>query len=75
VNAGKNIRLLVEDDELTMPIPVEIKFEAQSTHKGDKCTVMVSIERLQTRAEADGYRRAWSQALENLKEFIENTPA
>jgi uncharacterized protein YndB with AHSA1/START domain len=52
VNANKNIRLLAEDDGLTWPAPVEIKFEA----KGDKCTVMVSIERLQTRAEADGYR-------------------
>jgi len=72
VNAGKNIRLLVEDDELTMPIPVEIKFEAQSTKKGDKCTVMVSIDRLQTRAEADGYRRAWSDSLDKLKAFIES---
>jgi uncharacterized protein YndB with AHSA1/START domain len=68
VNVGKNIRLIAEDDELTMPIPVEIKFEA----KGDKCTVMVSIDRLQTRAEADGYRRAWSEALEKLKAFIES---
>ena len=32
-----------------------------------KCTVMVAIERLQTRAEADGYRRAWSAALERLE--------
>ena len=56
---GKNIRLVAEDEGLTLPTPVEIKFEG----KADKCTVMVSIERLQTRAEADGYRRAWSDAL------------
>lgn len=67
VNAGKNIRLVAEDAGLTLPTPVEIKFEA----KGDKCTVMVSIERLQTRAEADGYRRAWSEALERLKAIVE----
>jgi uncharacterized protein YndB with AHSA1/START domain len=67
VNPGKNIRLLAEDEGLTWPTPVEIKFEA----KGEKCTVMVSIERLQTRAEADGYRRAWSEALERLKATLE----
>jgi len=46
---------------------VEIKFEGS----GARCTVMVAIERLQTRAEADGYRRAWSEALERLKACIE----
>ena len=67
VNAGKNIRLIAEDEGLTLPTPVEIKFEG----KGDKCTVMVSIERLQTRAEADGYRRAWGDALDRLKAHVE----
>jgi uncharacterized protein YndB with AHSA1/START domain len=68
VNAGKNIRLLAEDDELTMPIPVEIKFVG----KGKHCTVMVTLDRLQTRAEADGFRRAWSESLDRLKAFIES---
>jgi len=67
VNAGKNIRLVAEDKALTLPTPVEIKFEA----KGASCTVMVAIERLQTRAEADGYRRAWSAALDKLKAHLE----
>jgi uncharacterized protein YndB with AHSA1/START domain len=65
--SGKNIRLIAEDEGLTLPTPVEIKFEG----KGDKCTVMVSIERLQTRAEADGYRHAWSDALSRLKAVLE----
>ena len=64
---GKNIRLIAQDEGLTLPTPVEIKFE----RNGDKCTVMVSIERLQTRAEADGYRRAWSDALSRLKALLE----
>ena len=68
VNPGKNIRMLAEDEGLTLPTPVEIKFEG----KGAKCTVMVSIERLQTRAEADGYRRAWGETLDKLKAFIES---
>jgi uncharacterized protein YndB with AHSA1/START domain len=68
VNAGKNIRLLAEDEGLTLPTPVEIKFTPNGAH----CTVMISIERLQTRAEADGYRRAWSEALDRLKATIES---
>lgn len=67
VNAGKNIRMTAEDEGLTLPTPVEIKF----TPNGAKCTVMIAIERLQTRAEADGYRRAWSDALERLKAVVE----
>jgi uncharacterized protein YndB with AHSA1/START domain len=67
VNAGKNIRLIAEDAGLTHPTPVEIKF----TPNGANCTVMVGIERLQTRAEADGYRHAWGNALAKLKAVIE----
>jgi uncharacterized protein YndB with AHSA1/START domain len=67
VNAGKNIRMIAEDAGLTFPTPVEIKF----TPNGANCTVMVAIERLQTRAEADGYRRAWGEALERLKATVE----
>jgi hypothetical protein len=33
---------------------------------------MVAIERLQTRAEADGYRRAWGEALDRLKAKVES---
>ena len=67
ITAGKGIRLIAEDVGLTLPAPVDIKFEGS----GAKCTVMVAIERLQTRAEADGYRRAWSDALDRLKAWIE----
>jgi len=68
VNPGKNIRLVAEDPGLTLPTPVEIKF----TPNGKNCTVMIAIERLQTRAEADGYRHAWSAALDRLKTHVEN---
>jgi uncharacterized protein YndB with AHSA1/START domain len=71
VNAGKNVRLIAEDEGLTLATPVEIKFETPSNGKADQCTVMVGIERLQTRAEADGYRRAWGEALARLKAMIE----
>jgi uncharacterized protein YndB with AHSA1/START domain len=67
VNPGKSIRLLWQDPGLTMPTPVEIKFAPA----GAKTTVMVTIDRLQTRAEADGYRRAWGEALDRLKGILE----
>jgi uncharacterized protein YndB with AHSA1/START domain len=67
VAPGKTIRLTWEDAGLTMPAPVEIRFAPS----GAKTTVMVTIERLQTRAEADGYRRAWGEALERLKHTLE----
>ena len=63
----KAIRLLWEDEGLTMPTPVEIKFAPA----GAKTTVMVTIDRLQNRAEADGYRKAWGEALERLKAHVE----
>ena len=69
VTAGKSIRLVAEDAGLTLPTPVDIKFDGAGT----KCTVMVGIDRLQTRAESDGYRRAWSDALDRLKAFVEAT--
>ncbi len=67
VTAVKSIRLIAEDEGLTLPTPVEIKF----TPNGKNCTVMVSVGRLQTRAEADGYRRAWGEALDRLKAVVE----
>jgi uncharacterized protein YndB with AHSA1/START domain len=69
LNPGKNLRFMAEDAGLSLATPVEIKFAPT----GAKCTVMVAIERLQTRAEADGYRHAWGEALERLKTTLEST--
>jgi uncharacterized protein YndB with AHSA1/START domain len=64
---GKVIRGVCEDEDLSQPTPIEIKFQPA----GAKCTVMVTIDRLQTRAEADGYRAAWGAALDRLKGVLE----
>ncbi len=53
--------------ECADPEPVEVKFQPS----GAKTIVMVTIDRLQTRAEADGYRKAWGEALERLKSVLE----
>ena len=50
VNAGKNIRLIAEDEGLTLPTPVEIKFDAQRRQvHGDG----------QHRSPADARRGGW----------------
>lgn len=69
INPGKALKLMWEDPGLALATPVEIKFDGAAG--AGKCTVMVSVERLQTRAEADGYRRAWGQALDRLKALLE----
>lgn len=47
---------------------MEVKFQPS----GAKTTVIVTHDRLQTRADADGLRRAWGEALERLKAMLES---
>ncbi|MBL8230120.1 MAG: SRPBCC domain-containing protein, partial [Bryobacterales bacterium] len=46
---------------------VDVVFQA----KGTKTGVIVTHDRIQTRAEADGLRRAWGEALDRLKQMLE----
>ena len=64
---GKSIRMVWHDAYEGANTPVEIKFQPN----GAKTTVMVTHERLQTREEADGLRRAWGGALDRLKKLLE----
>ena len=68
VNPGKAIKLTWAQPDAASDTPVEIKFQPA----GAKTTVMVTHDRLQTRAEADGLRRAWGEALERLKAVLES---
>lgn len=63
----KAIRLLWQQADAAADTPVEVKFQPA----GAKTTVIVTHDRLQTRAEADGLRRAWGEALERLKAILE----
>jgi uncharacterized protein YndB with AHSA1/START domain len=67
VNPGKVIRLVWQQPDAAPDTPVEVKFQPA----GAKTTVMVTHDRLQTRADADGFRRAWGAALERLKTLLE----
>lgn len=64
---GKSIRLLWTQADAAGDTPVEIKCQPA----GAKTTVMITHDRLQTRAQADGLRRAWGEALERLKALLE----
>jgi uncharacterized protein YndB with AHSA1/START domain len=64
---GKSIKLDWTQADAAPNTPVEVKFQPA----GAKTTVMVQHDRLQTRAEADGLRRAWGEALDRLKAVVE----
>jgi uncharacterized protein YndB with AHSA1/START domain len=67
INPAKTIKLVWEQDNAASDTPVEVKFQPA----GAKTTVMITHDRLQTRAEADGLRRAWGEALDRLKAALE----
>lgn len=67
INPGKTIKLVWQQADATPDTPVEIKFQPA----GAKTTVMITHDRLQTRADADGLRRAWGETLERLKPLLE----
>jgi uncharacterized protein YndB with AHSA1/START domain len=66
-NPGKVVRLVWEQPDAAPGTPVEIKLATS----GAKTSVMVTHDRLQDREEADGFRRAWGEALERLKASVE----
>lgn len=67
LSPAKTIKLVWQQPDAAPDTPVEVKFAPA----GAKTTVMVTHERLQNRADADGLRRAWGEALERLKAVIE----
>ena len=67
-NPGKTIKLDWTQADAAAGTPVEVKFQPA----GAKTTVMVQHDRLQTRADADGMRRAWGDALDRLKKVVED---
>lgn len=68
VNPPKSIKFVWMQADAAVDTPVEIKLQPG----GAKTTVMVTHDRLQSRAEADGFRRAWGAALDTLRDELEN---
>lgn len=69
VRQNKDLRMTFENPELSAPTQVDVQF--QDKGKG-KTGLLVNHTRIQTRAEADGLRAAWAQALDRLKAICEN---
>jgi uncharacterized protein YndB with AHSA1/START domain len=63
----KTLRFTWEDDVPELASTVELKLAP----KGDKCSLVLNHERIQTRALADGLRTAWGAAIERLKRHLE----
>jgi uncharacterized protein YndB with AHSA1/START domain len=68
VRKNKDLRFTWENPAHTPGTMVDVVF--QDKGKG-KIGVMVTHDRIQTRAEADGLREAWGQALDKLKTWLE----
>ena len=67
ISPNKTIKLDWTQADAAPGTPVEVKLQPM----GAKTTVMVQHDRLQTRADADGLRRAWGEALERMKTHLE----
>ena len=65
---NKDIRMTFENKGLSSATQVDVQF--QDKGKG-KTGLLVNHTRIQTRAEADGLRAAWAQALDQLKAVCE----
>jgi uncharacterized protein YndB with AHSA1/START domain len=70
VRKNKDLRMTFENQAFSSPSQVDIQF--QDKGKG-KTGVLVNHTRIQTRAEADGLRSAWAEALDRLKAVCEGS--
>jgi uncharacterized protein YndB with AHSA1/START domain len=67
IRPDKDLRFKWEHKGCTAPMQVDVQFQ---DNKG-KCLMNVMTSRIQTRAEADGLRNAWADALNRLKAMCE----
>lgn len=67
VRENKDLRMTWEHPGCTAPMVVDVQFQ---DNKG-KTLMNVMTSRIQTRAESDGLRNAWSEALNRLKALSE----
>jgi uncharacterized protein YndB with AHSA1/START domain len=68
VRKNKDLRLSFENPAFSAPSLIDVQF--QDKGKG-KTGLLVNHSRIQTRAEADGLRLAWAEALDRLKAVCE----
>ena len=67
IRPDKDLRFMWKHKGCTAPMQVDVQFQ---DNKG-KCLMNVMTSRIQTRAESDGLRDAWTDALNRLKAMCE----
>ena len=67
IRPDKDLRFMWEHKGCAAPMQVDVQFQ---DNKG-KCLMNVMTSRIQTRAEADGLRNSWTDALNRLKAICE----
>lgn len=68
VRENKDLRFTLENRSFAAPVLIDVQF--QDKGKG-KTGLLVNLQRIQNRAEADGLRNAWAEALNELKAMLE----
>jgi uncharacterized protein YndB with AHSA1/START domain len=68
VRQNKDLRFTLENRCISPPVLIDVQF--QDKGKG-KTGLLVNLQRIQNRDEADALRNAWSAALNRLKELLE----
>lgn len=68
VRENKDLRFSWENPAFSTPSLVDVTFDGKTP---GKTLLMVNHSRIQTRAEADGLRSAWGEALDRLKQQLE----
>ena len=68
VRPNKDLRFTLENKSFSAPVLIDVQF--QDKGKG-KTGLLVNLQRIQERAEADALRNAWSEALNQLKVLLE----
>ncbi len=68
IREHKDIRMTMTGSMFTSPVQIEAQFQDKG---GGKTGLLVNSTRIQTRAEADGVRAEWAEALNRLKAMLE----
>jgi uncharacterized protein YndB with AHSA1/START domain len=68
VRENKDLRFTLDNNAFAAPVLIDVQF--QDKGKG-KTGLLVNLQRIQNRAEADGLRNAWADALNQLKAMLE----
>lgn len=68
IQPGKTLKFTWEGQDQEQDTVVEVKFQPKDA---SKCSIMLTHDRIGSKAEADGLRKAWGEAFDKLKKCLE----